>query len=203
MRIQNSLYTLNTERLILKALTKDAAPMVLSFYEDNRSFFESWEPGRAENFYTLFYQKASLSAEFNQMTEGKLLRYWIFLKDTPEEIIGSISFQNFLKAPYLSCSLGYKFGHRYTHQGYAFESIQKGIEIIMGEFHIHRIEAFIMPNNVPSLRLIERLSFIYEGISYSYAYINGTWSDHKRYALLNSLDMYAPSRNPSAVPYKD
>lgn len=197
MKIKNHLQIITTDRLILKTLTKDAAPMVLDFYEDNRSFFETWEPARADNFYSLCYQKASLSAEYNQMAEGKLLRYWVFLKDAPEEIIGSICFQNFLKKPYLSCSLGYKFSHKYHHQGYAFESIQKGIDIIMNEFYIHRIEAFIMPDNIPSIHLIERLSFIYEGISYSYAHINGSWSDHKRYAFLNSKDL---SANPG-VPF--
>jgi ribosomal-protein-alanine N-acetyltransferase len=163
--------------------------MVLAFYEENRTFFEVWEPKRADNFYTIYYQKASLTAEFHQMAEGKLLRYWVFLKDAPEEIIGTICFQNFLKAPYQSCSLGYKFSKRYNHRGYASESIQKGLEIMTEEYHMHRIEAFIMPNNEPSLRLIERLSFIYEGISFSYANINGFWSDHKRYAYINCRDI--------------
>lgn len=175
-----------TERLYLKTLTKDAAPMVLAFYEDNRSFFEQWEPKRATNFYTLYYQKASLSAEYHMMADGKLLRYWIFLKDAPDKIVGSVCFQNFLKEPYQSCSVGYKFGQNYNHQGYALESLRKGIDIMVNEYYIHRIEAFIMPNNEPSLRLVERLDFIYEGISYSYANINGSWSDHKRYAFINS-----------------
>jgi ribosomal-protein-alanine N-acetyltransferase len=174
-----------TERLILKTLVKDAAPMVLSFYDDNRSFFEAWEPKRAVNFYTLNYQKTSLTAEANQAAEGKLLRYWVFLKENPNEIIGTVCFQNFQKEPYLSCCLGYKFARKYTHNGYASESIQKGIEIMIKDYNIHRIEAFVMPNNYSSIRLIERLSFIYEGISYSYAKVNGVWSDHRRYAYIN------------------
>ncbi len=174
-----------TERLVQKVLTKDAAPMVLAFYDENRSFFEPWDPKRSDNFYTLYYQKASLAAEYNQMAEGKLIRYWVFLKDSPGEIIGTVCFQNFLKDPYNSCRLGYKFAEKYTHLGYAAESIQKGIELMVNDFHIHRIEAFIMPNNQPSLRLIERLGFVDEGISYSYAKINGIWSDHRRYAYIN------------------
>jgi ribosomal-protein-alanine N-acetyltransferase len=189
MKIKNHLQIITTDRLILKTLTKDAAPMVLAFYEDNRSFFETWEPARADNFYTLFYQKASLSAEYNQMAEGKLLRYWVFLKAAPEEIIGSVCFQNFLKKPYLSCSLGYKFSHKYHHQGYAYESIQKGLTIIMEEFYMHRIEAFIMPENIPSIHLIERLSFQYEGLSYDHARIRGIWTNHRRYSLINPRTM--------------
>lgn len=177
-----------TNRLLLKILGKEAAPMILPFYEENKAHFEPWEPQRPDNFYTPFYQKASLSAEYHQIAEGKLLRYWVFEKDHPDEVVGTICFQNFLKAPYLSCSLGYKFAQKYNHQGYAYESIQKGIEIIWDDYKMHRIEAFIMPNNVPSLRLIERLDFIYEGICHSYANIYGEWSDHSRYALVNRTE---------------
>jgi ribosomal-protein-alanine N-acetyltransferase len=182
------LYACETNRLVLKILDREAAPQVLAFYEGNKDLFEPWEPKRSDNFYTLFYQKASLSAESHQIADGKLLRYWVFHKENPKEIIGSISFQNFLMAPYLNCSIGYKFGQKYNHCGYAYESIQKAIEILWKDYHIHRIEAFIMPDNSPSLRLIERLHFEYEGISRSYAHVNGIWSDHKRYALLNPFD---------------
>ena len=178
-----------TERLILKPLSPDAAPLVLSFYLENKDYFDLWEPIRGYNFYTLFYHKASLTAEYNLMAEGKLLRYWVFLKDNPKEIIGTLCFQNLIREPYLNCTLGYKFSHRHLHQGYAEESIKKGIDIIFQEFHMHRIEAYIMPDNEPSLRLIERLSFHYEGMSSSYARINGIWADHKRYALINPNDL--------------
>jgi len=181
--------THETDRLILKTINKEAATMVLSFYENNKSHFEPWEPKRSDNFYTLSYQKASLTAEYNQMTEGKLLRYWVFLKDNPEEIIGSVCFQNFLGEPYHSCSLGYKFNHKHLHQGYAQEGIGKGIKLMFNERKLHRIEAFILPNNKPSIKLIERLSFCYEGISNSFARIDGIWTDHKRYALINPIDI--------------
>jgi [ribosomal protein S5]-alanine N-acetyltransferase len=180
-----------TDRLILMSLSKEAAPMVLDFYEENRDIFEPWEPKRSDNFYTLSYQKASLSAEYNQMAEGKLLRYWVFRKDNPDEIIGSVCFQCILGEPYQSCILGYKFALRYHHKGYAYESVQKCIDIIFKEYDIHRIEAYIMPNNAPSIRLIERLHFSYEGLSHSYANINGNWSDHERYAMLNPIDSEA------------
>lgn len=177
-----------TDRLILKILNKDAAPLVLSFYEENHSFFEPWEPKKSANFYSIYYQKASLSAQYHQMAEGKLLRYWIFLKDNPNEIVGTFCFQNFLKEPYQCCTLGYKFSQKYTRQGYAQESISKGLELVMKDYHIHRIEAYIMPSNEPSLRLIQRLGFHNEGISYSYAKVNGSWSDHRRYSLINYKD---------------
>jgi [ribosomal protein S5]-alanine N-acetyltransferase len=180
--------TYETDRLVLKGLNKDAASMVLHFYEDNKSEFEPWEPKRSSNFYTLSYQKASLAAEQNQMTEGKLLRYWVFLKDHPEDIIGTVCFQNFLREPYQSCILGYKFSHFYWHQGYALESITKCIDNMFSEYFIHRIEAYIMPDNMPSRNLIEKLDFQLEGLIRSFARIDGHWTDHFLYSLINPLD---------------
>lgn len=178
----------DTERLLLRILGKDAAPIVLSFYSENREQFEPWEPKRNHNFYTLPYQKAFLTAEYNQIAEGKLLRYWAFLKNKPDEIIGTVCFQNILKEPYYSCSIGYKFSQKYQHQGYATECIQKSIDLVFSEHHLHRINAYIMQGNTPSLQLIERLSFQYEGTCRSFARINGNWSDHEHYAQVNPLD---------------
>ncbi len=187
--------TFDTPRLLIRQLNRDAAGLVLDFYEENKELFEPWEPKRANHFYTLPYQKASLSAEYHQMLEGKLLRYWVFLKDHPDEIIGSFCFQNFLKGPYQSCSLGYKFSRRHHHKGYAYESIQAGLALLFHELPIHRVEAFIMPGNLPSIQLIERLHFTYEGISYSYANINGSWSDHIRYSLINPQESFSDQRD--------
>lgn len=177
-----------TDRLILKPLTKEFAPLVLSFYEENRNTFEPWEPVRSRNFYTLSYQKASLTAEYNHMAEGKLLRLWVFLKSNPEDIVGCVCFQNFLREPYQSCTLGYKISYKYQHQGYALESIKKGLEIVFQELHFHRIEAYIMPENDASRHVIEKLNFQPEGLARSYARIHGTWRDHIRYVLLNSWE---------------
>jgi ribosomal-protein-alanine N-acetyltransferase len=177
-----------TERLLLRKLGPEDSPKVLTFYEDNKSLFEPLEPKRGNNFYTIAYQKASLTAEQNQMAEGKLIRYWVFLKDNPEEILGTVCFQNLQREPYHSCCIGYKFSHRYHHQGYAFESIKRSIELVFWEERFHRIDAYIMQSNEPSLRLIERLSFQYEGTSVSFARVNGNWADHRHYALLNPND---------------
>lgn len=174
-----------TNRLILKTLSSDSAPMVLAFYQENKNAFEPWEPLRSNTFYTLAYHSASLTAEHAQMQEGKLLRFWVFLKDYPGEIIGSLCFQRIAREPYYSCSLGYKLAVKHQHKGFAFESIQSAIELIFKDYQLHRIEAHTMPENIASGQLLERLSFQYEGTARGFAFINGNWRDHKQYSLIN------------------
>ncbi len=177
--------TYHTERLILNILHPNDADKVLTFYENNKEHFEPWEPERDPNFYTLPYQRLSLSIEYNLMLQSKLLRYWVFEKDNPHILIGSINFYNIVKGSYYTCQLGYKFDSRYTGNGYALESIQTGMEILFSDHKIHRIEANIMPLNVRSIHLIEKLGFTYEGLSRSSIHINNKWEDHARYAYIN------------------
>jgi ribosomal-protein-alanine N-acetyltransferase len=49
---------------------------------------------------------------------------------------------------------------------------------------LHRVEADIRPENLPSQRLVERLGFQREGLLRRYLDIDGDWRDHISYALL-------------------
>lgn len=175
-----------TDRLTLTILHPNDADKVLAFYEKNKEHFEPWEPERDPNFYSLPYQRLSLSIEYNLMLQSKLLRYWVFLKEDPHTIIGSVNFYNIIKGSYYTCQLGYKFDSAHTGKGYAFESIQAAMQMLFTDHKIHRIEANIMPDNNRSIHLIEKLGFSYEGLSKSSIHINNNWEDHARYAYINT-----------------
>jgi ribosomal-protein-alanine N-acetyltransferase len=48
---------------------------------------------------------------------------------------------------------------------------------------LHRIEINIRPENRPSIRVVEKLGFRYEGLRQRYLHIDGDWRDHVSYAL--------------------
>jgi len=48
---------------------------------------------------------------------------------------------------------------------------------------LHRIEINIRPENRPSIRVVEKLGFRYEGLRDRYLHIDGDWCDHVSYAL--------------------
>lgn len=177
-------FTYTTDHLILSVLQANSADKVLSFYERNRDYFEPWEPAREPGFYTLSYQRLSLTVEYNLILQSKLLRFWVFHQDNPEKIIGSVNFYNILRGAFSSCQLGYKLDKDYTGYGYASESIQKAMDILEKNYRMHRIEVNIMPKNDHSLRLINKLGFQYEGLAKSSIQINNKWEDHERYAFV-------------------
>ena len=175
-----------TERLVLKVLDKTYSELVLDYYLRNKTFLEEWEPLKDENFYTISYQEKQLDKELVNIKNGNSFRLWIFKKDDDRRIIGSVGFNNIIRGAFLSCHLGYKLDKDEINNGYITEAIQKGIHIIFNEFGLHRIEANIMPKNLCSLRVVEKLGFYNEGLAYKYLNINGKWEDHIHMVLLNN-----------------
>lgn len=176
--------TYTTDRLILKVLTADEAKSVLQFYLDNREVFEKYEPDRPQNFYTETYQKAVLLYEYNLAVKLSAVRFYVYRREQPNKIIGTIGFRNITRSVYQNCEVGYKFDANFWHQGYAFEALCLGIAVMFEDLHLHRIEANVMPDNHASIRLLENLGFTQEGIAHSLAYIHGDWQDHLRFGLV-------------------
>lgn len=175
-----------TERLILKILepSDKNAGQVLDFYNRNRAIFEQHEGTRPADFYTTAYLKSLLSCEYNFAIQKKGLRFWVFKKENPNNIIGTISFYNILYAIYDRCETGYKFDQGHWHEGYAQEALSFGISFMFEELNIHRIEALVMPDNIPSIRLLKRLHFEYEGTCRKAIRIQGEWEDHMLFSLI-------------------
>lgn len=176
-----------TERLILKLLTPSALRDVLEFQVRNREEFERYEPTRPENFYTLNYQQKLLKCEQKLALSLSTVRFYVFKKDEPSRIIGTVCLHDILRMPYCCCEIGYKFDHAYQHQGYAKESVTKALEIAFHELGLHRVFARVMPENTPSIRLLESLHFTQEGLEHGCTQIQGVWTDHLRYAILSPL----------------
>ncbi|BCN28745.1 GNAT family N-acetyltransferase [Anaeromicropila herbilytica] len=176
-----------TNRLCLKVLPTNEASKVLTFYLENQEHLRPYEPSKLPSFYTIAFQEKTLEYEYKQMLQMKHIRYYIFEKENMNRIIGCISISNIIRGAFLSCQLGYKIDHRHQKKGYATESISKCIDIIFSDYSLHRMEAMIMPSNSASIHLIEKLGFHYEGLSPSFAKINGEWEDHRRYSLINTL----------------
>jgi len=51
------------------------------------------------------------------------------------------------------------------------------------ELHLHRVQAAIVPRNIASRRVVEKLKLRDEGTAERYLEINGIWEDHIRFAM--------------------
>ena len=171
-------FEIDTERLVLKVVNKQRADKVLEFYLRNRNIFERYEPVIGDDFYTIPHQRKVLEFEYQSIMKLSMLRYWIFEKGNPNQIIGTVSFRNIVKPIYESCTVGYKMDRDFVNMGYCSEALSATIPAIANELGIHRFEALILPDNEPSIHMIQKLGFKYEGI------IRGERLDHCMYAYL-------------------
>lgn len=174
-----------TERLNLEVLSMDRCKEVLRFYEKNRSHFEAYEGKKPRNFYTTGYQSEILKTEYQMALKGQSVRFFVMLKETGQ-IIGTASLQNIQPAPYKNAVIGYRFDGDFHHRGYAFEAVSRVVRIGFEELDLKRIIAYVQRSNLPSLKLLSRLGFTYEGTARSFANIQGVWTDHDQFSLIKS-----------------
>ena len=179
-------FILNTPRLLMQVEDASIAEKALLFYTENRAYFDPYEPTRPEAFYTLDYQQAASEFEYNETVKGHALRYYIYLNNVPEQIIGSINLFNIRPMPFSTASIGYKLHHDFWGNGYATEACLAAISVMFSNYNTHRIEAKVAPDNTRSIHVLERLGFTYEGIEYKSVQVQGQFRDHLRYSLLNA-----------------
>lgn len=170
-----------TKRLTLRVLHPDFADQVLQFYQRNRDFLEKYEPKRPHDFYSLSFHKSNLSYEYSSFLKSKYMRVWLFENDAPQRPVGTVCFNNIRHAAFCSCVVGYKMDHAYQKKGYMTEALSYLLPVVCREYHLRRIEAYVMPENKPSIRLLEKLTFEREGFLREYARIMDTWQDHYLY----------------------
>lgn len=175
----------HTDRLILRILRPKDAGLVLDYTTRNKDFLKEWETDRPDDYYTLGHQKSLLKRDYRRFQEGQMLRLWIFRKDDPSKVIGTIALDNIIRGPFLSCFLGYRLDRDNINQGYTTEALGELIRIAFEDMGLHRLEANIMPRNLRSLRVVEKLGFVDEGLSRDYLKINEKWEDHIHMVLLN------------------
>ena len=172
-----------TKRLILKVEHADKAEAILDFYRHNSALFDNFEPTRPHNFYTEAYHRAVANAEYNSTIAGNFLRYYMYTKENPDKIMGSVNFSNITYGPFMKATLGYKLDIDYHHKGYATEAVAHCMDLMFHQYGMQRIEAKVVPHNQPSIDLLNRLHFRYEGIEYNAVSVRGNRVDLNRYSL--------------------
>jgi ribosomal-protein-alanine N-acetyltransferase len=175
---------IETERLIIKTSDVVFADQLLDYYSSNRKFFDKYEPVHIDKYYTLDFQQKALQFEMNNIEKGTAEYYYVYLKEEPDKIIGSLSYCNIRRHPYFSTIFGYNLDENYQGHGYATESCKATMEDVLEHHNIHRIEARVLTDNQKSINILERLGFKKEGYEYSSIYIRNGFRDHYRYAYI-------------------
>ena len=96
---------------------------------------------------------------------------------------GFINLNEIVRGRFQNAYLGYAAMAPHAGKGYMSEGLELVLELAFTELGLHRLEANIQPANQPSIALVRRAGFVYEGFSERYLKIGGRWRDHERWAI--------------------
>ncbi|MCR5282424.1 MAG: GNAT family N-acetyltransferase [Lachnospiraceae bacterium] len=174
-----------TDRLIITTADESYAQGLAEYYSKNREWFEEFEFTHQEAYYTPEYQLRSLQYEMAETEKKQNIYYYVFPKEDPKTVIGTLSYSRLRPLPYLSTVFGYDLGHDYWGKGLMKEACLATMEEIFGTYGMHRIEARVSPANIRSIYLLERMGFVLEGVEYKSVQVRGEFRDHLRYAKIS------------------
>jgi [ribosomal protein S5]-alanine N-acetyltransferase len=175
---------LHTERLLLCASGPSLAPVLAAYYQRNREAHAPWSPPMPESLFTTQGQQQRLAAAAKAEAEGMQIGWWFSLQGDPDQVIGHARFSQISRGPFHSAMLGYAIDSAHEGEGLMREALLAALADAFGpRVALHRVQANARPENTRSLRLLDRLGFVREGVAKEYLFIDGAWRDHVLTAL--------------------
>lgn len=98
-------------------------------------------------------------------------------------IAGQLTVSSIMWGSAMSATLGYWVDQDRAGRGIAPTAVAMATDHCFRQLGLHRMEINIRPENVASLRVVEKLGFRDEGLRPRYLHINGQWADHRSFAL--------------------
>lgn len=108
---------------------------------------------------------------------------WAIARRNDDRLIGGVTLYA-INREQGRAEIGYSLGSAHWGQGLAREALQLALGHAFGALQLRRLEADIDPRNEGSLRLIERLGFVREGLLRERWLVAGDLQDSAIYGLL-------------------
>lgn len=99
------------------------------------------------------------------------------------EMVGQINVANILHGAVQSASIGYWISMTAAGQSITPRAVALTIDYLFRVSKLHRVEIEIRPENLASLRVVEKLGLREEGMKLRYIHIDGEWRDHRCFAM--------------------
>jgi ribosomal-protein-alanine N-acetyltransferase len=154
-----------------------------SLRADSRRFLEPWEPRWSADELDWPAWRQRLNRYRDDYNQGTGAAFFIF-EMASGRLMGGITIGNIRYGVAQSGQIGYWIGQRHAGKGYMPEALKLVSRYAFDTLRLHRVEAACIPDNIRSIRVLEKAGFRREGLLRSYLRINGSWHDHYLYALI-------------------
>jgi RimJ/RimL family protein N-acetyltransferase len=171
---------LQTSRLVLREFVPADAPAVHAYASDESvTRHTDWGPNSAEETEEFF--REALNAATAQLRDSYL--FAITMNQSPA--IGCARLGIVSRADRVG-DLGYVLSAEYWGQGIATEATQRLLTFGFDDLGLHRIFATCHPENIGSVRVLEKAGFQLEGRLREDKLVRGAYRDSLLYAILGS-----------------
>lgn len=150
----------------------------------NESWLSPWEPSHGLPWAARHTPAAYRTMRRTVTRRARLGTSLPFAVRVDGRLAGQVTLDNIVRGAVRSGYLGYWIDREVAGRGMASLAVALVCDHAFGPVGLHRVEADIRPENLPSRRLVQRLGFQQEGLLRRYLDIDGDWRDHLAYALL-------------------
>jgi ribosomal-protein-alanine N-acetyltransferase len=106
-----------------------------------------------------------------------------FVIEYQGQLAGQLNVSSISYGSVSMATIGYWVSERFAGKGLTPTAVALATDHCFFTVGLHRMEICIRPENEPSLRVVEKLGFRYEGLRRRYIHINGDWRDHFCFGL--------------------
>ena len=153
---------LETKRLILRRLQgtdSDALYSILGDEEVTRYYDDA-------TFIQVSQANEQIEAWENGFLHRRCIRWGIKIKENGA-LTGTCGYYG-IHPWHMRASIGYELGRPYWRQGLMTEALHAIIDLGFRDMNLNRVDALVMPDNIASIRLLEKIGFKNEGLLRGY-----------------------------------
>lgn len=170
---------LETERLLIRRLTPDDLHDCFIITSDPRVLAMMVVTER----HTTLEQTKHYIAEICAQYEKDNADLWAVVEKSSNRMIGLCGLIEY-KERFRRAELGFMLAYDAWGKGYATESCKAIVDYGFEIMHLNRIEASVDPENIASIRVLEKLGMQREGLLRERVICNGEPRDRAMYGLL-------------------
>jgi [ribosomal protein S5]-alanine N-acetyltransferase len=147
----------------------------------NLQWLSEWEATQPPQAGVVTASYRSMTAELiRQGRQGKALPFALTYHD---EMIGQVTVTGITWGSARWAQVGYWIDESHAGKGIMPVAVALACDHCLKSMGLHRIEIAIRPENLASLRVVEKLGFTLVGTAPRYLHINGQWRDHLLFAI--------------------
>ena len=150
----------------------------------SRAFLTPWEPDWGEDELSKSSFRRRIQRQADELARDETYPFFIFDPET-HRLMGGITLGQVRRGIAQAGTIGYWMAEDHANKGHMTRAVRALVDYGFTRLRLHRIEAACLPNNLASMRLLERNGFRQEGLARSYLRINGQWQDHLLFGLLD------------------